>query len=513
MNLKRLKVIKERVAPFLNRLRRTLAGSGASLGKRLFRAAPLIFIVVLLTIMLESGGWMRSLESTTLDTFLLLREPLEAKHVVIVSITQDDYKAYFGAQSPLDPAQVKKIVDAIAMGNPAVIGVDLDTSSPTFRELQPPPAPTVVWARDAERVVPNNPGVEGRSVSEVGTRLLSRFLPFLFKPEEERFSISNVLGRVGHEFPSGVALVPLDSDSTIRRYRRQFLTTEPDLPVMNSFSWATVKEYGRSTGYRVEETEESKEGWVLNSAVDEHSFKPISVKRLLEDLSNGEGWRGERGPVKNKIVLLGGMYPTSRDQHYTLGGPKYGVELLAYAIESDLQGKNIRPPNRYVVWLAELVLGFALVLVHLRFKERPKQVRYTVVAIPLFALLASFLVFSSLALWALFLPILLAVLIQQLSEDVREYREHKVHEIYKEAAEFGQDIKHMIVMMRDGSATATRSREGDGATENPLTVNAKEPKAEVERQPPDASAVGAEAKTDKPGGKRRGQGRRTGRKT
>lgn len=514
MKLKRTKRQGSGIAAFLNSAWRILAGSGASLGKRLRRAAPLIVIFIVLTILLDTAGWLSGFGSAALDTFLLLKKPLEAEHVVLVSITKDDYKEYFGEKSPLDPARLKQIIDAVAKGHPAVIGVDLDTSSTIFRDLQPPSSSPVVWARDAEMIATDGQGVKQKSFAQIARGLLTRILPFLFKPEEQRFNVSNVLGRSSKEFPSGLALVPRDGDSTIRRYRRQFKTTEPDSPVMDSFSWAIVKEYRRRAGHKVEEAEEGEEDWVLNAAVDEYSFKPITtIKPLLDNLSDSEGWQGDRGPIKDKIVLIGGMYPTSRDQHYTLDGPKYGVELLAYAIESDLQGKNIRPPSKYWVWFSELLVGFALVLVHARFKERPKQLRYTLIAIPVLALLASFLIFSSLALWAIFLPVLLAVLIHQLSEDVKGYRKHKINELYGEMAGFGQDVKQMLTTVGESPAGISPSPEGNAEPENSPGPNGGASQS-VDRRQTLEVATESEGKVTRTGDKPRGRirGRRHRRK-
>jgi CHASE2 domain-containing sensor protein len=460
MSLQRLKRLPKSAAAFISRVRGALVGGGPSLGGRLRRAAPLIVVFVLLTALLESGGWLRSFETAALDTFIMLRKPLEDEHVVIVGITKEDYREIFGGRSPLDPACLKDVINAIAKGNPALIGVDLDTSSESFRGLQPPPGPVVVWARGAESAaLRQQDEAEGRegSVAEIGQGLVRRFLPFIFRPEE-RFSVYDVLGRGGNTVPSGLALVPRDSDGAIRRYRRSFKTWEPDAPSMDSFSWAIVKNYRKSIGGTPEKTEESGEVWVMNYAVEEYSFKPISVKEVL-DAQQGTGWQGERGPLKDKIVLLGGVYPASRDQHYTPAGPKYGVELLAYAIESDLQGRTIRPPSKYIVGLAELIVGFVLVLMHARLSKRPKHLRYTFVAVPLLALLASLFVFSSLALWAIFLPTLLAVLFQQLYEDVQKYRKSKVDEIYKEAEGLGLDVKRVL-------ASIHRERAADSAPED-----------------------------------------------
>jgi len=438
-----------RASAFLRRLAGAGSRGGASLARRLRRAAPLIAILALLTVALDYGGWLRSTETAALDTFLFLREPLEAKHVVIVGINRDDHRKYFGERSPLDPAELQKIIEGIARGRPAVIGVSLNTSHEVFRGMKLPASPpTVVWARDAERLRPPEEGEaedSGRpadkSVAEVGKEVLQRALPFIFKPEEARFSVSNVLGGDGNKLPSGVALVQRDSDGAVRRYRRRFRTWEPDAPVMPSFPWAVIQEYAKRTGRALKEEEETGEGWVMNFPVNDASFSTISLSRLKE-VWDGAGWGGEQGFVKDKIVLLGALYPASRDQHYTPDGVRYGVELFAHAVETELQGRTLKPPRKFTVWLTKLLVGFALVLVHTRLTGRAKKLRYTLAAVPLLALLASFFVFSSLALWSVFLPVLLAALIQQLHEDLQDYRKEAARKLYGETQAPGGEIKY-----------------------------------------------------------------------
>jgi hypothetical protein len=58
----------------------------------------------------------------------------------------------------LDPQQLYRLIDAIARSDPKVIGVDIDTSDPSFRDLKPDPRwPPVVWARNIILYYPSRP--------------------------------------------------------------------------------------------------------------------------------------------------------------------------------------------------------------------------------------------------------------------------------------------------------------------------------------------------------------------
>jgi CHASE2 domain-containing sensor protein len=354
------------------------------LWRHLLKATPLILTVSLITFLLAHFGWLQIMETGGLDTLMRLRKPVKPRDVSIVKITEEDYEQIFESRYPLNPVKLKLLIDAIARGKPKLIAVDIDTSHPDFRSLQPDPKwPPIVWAQ---------------SVS----------LP---KNSNEKLKPIPVLGGQDIRVPTGLAVLPNDSDGNIRHFRREFETTNGTLPTFPAAILATWREasagHPRSHESALQESkaEEEEHNLVLDLTGEVFDFNPHKASDVLT-VADGEGWQTD-GPLKDQVVLLGGEYAAARDVYRTPLGEKYGVELMAHAVESELQGRTIAPVNEVLMILLEVAAGFLLVI--LNYYLGGTSWRWlTWAAIPLIALVSSFLVFSRLSLWASFVPVMVA---------------------------------------------------------------------------------------------------------
>ena len=126
-----------------------------SFRRHLVRALPVFLSITVLTLVLEHAGWLRGFETAALDTSLRLIKPITPRFVQIVSINEDDYVHIFEGRSPLDAEKVTSLIEAIAEGDPRVIGVDIDTSDPQWKPLAPKlvaslrQRASIVWEREA----------------------------------------------------------------------------------------------------------------------------------------------------------------------------------------------------------------------------------------------------------------------------------------------------------------------------------------------------------------------------
>src|SRR4029079_18831636 len=126
---------------------------------------------------------------------------------------------------------------------------------------------------------------------------------------------------------------------------------------------------------------------------------------------------GREGPLVGKVVLFGGAYRAARDQHTTSIGPLSGVQILAQAIESDLNGRGIRELNEIVAFSLDIALGVLLAWVHHRLEGRAALALWASLgAMPILCLSASLIAFNTLALCFNFVPVVVSVLIHQLYE-------------------------------------------------------------------------------------------------
>jgi len=381
-------------------------------------ALPVIFIISGITFGFEHMGWLRNFETTSLDTWLALSSNLQAQHVVIVAITDEDYRSkdLFNNTSPLNRHILRQLLKSIMRGRPLVIGVDLDTTTGDPRERAPRESgnnsPAIVWAREAE-------------VSHDG-------------------SVENLLPILGQENPqseeTGVALLPQDWDGVVRRYRRVFRLNKHDR--VASFPWAVATRYAdesdlckvgtptsgakkgnkrfcRTIGEVGAEDESLEEPIVLNFSGERYRFPRVTAGQALQ-AANGDGW-AQQGPLTGKIVLLGGTYRAARDEYVTPIGLRTGVELMAQAIETELQGGGIRSANHWLMLVLEILVGLALVTLHYYFYSSLEWVMtLSIVAIPVLTCLCSWLAFNTFSLWASFIPIVVSVVIHQLYDHARE---------------------------------------------------------------------------------------------
>jgi|GEM_PF-1356313 len=458
------------------------------LAKRILNALPVVVLVSLLTFVLDHYGWLKSFETAALDRFFILRERVPARDVVMVEIDDGDYQQLFHETSPLDPETLGDIIEAVAKNQPKLIAVDIDTSASVFKDMKISAAwPPVIWARGAR---PG--GGEGR-----GDPVLSR-LP----ADEDVFVPEKILGRVDQptDLLTGIALMPVDSDSQIRHLQREYPVTNgggaTDSAVkVESFHWAIVKKYcelargdrrcEKLFPPRTETVGHGEDELILNLAIDPYAFEtPIKVSRVLDEAGTGNVSGGS--PVflslKDKIVLLGGKYKASRDYYETPTGTKYGLDLTAIAVESELSGTGIRPAGHFTLIILEVLAGLTLVVFNYIFPHGWKHL-IALAAIPLVALFGSFIAFSSLALWANFIPTLVATQIHVLYDKRAEAKqlEREVQDLRDRLKSYEQDAQDRPADESE-SPHATPDEPGDDAPkerieEKQLAAETEAPKA------------------------------------
>lgn len=407
----------------VSELQASVSGKRFVLVRRLLRALPVIILVSVFTLLLEHYGWLKSFETATLDRFLVLRERVPALDVVLVEIDDDDYRQLFHETSPLEPQTLTDLIDAVARNQPKLIAVDIDTSAKVFTNVKLSQSwPPIVWARGAHQ------GTLESNQQDTNLRVRNN----------DALILERVLGRTDRQIDlsSGIALMPLDSDIRIRHFRREYLATNEEGSSnpgvrTDSFHWAIVKKYCDLA--KVDErcktlvpsqavVDHDEDDLILNLAIEPSAFKaPITASRVLGEANTGNA--AGSSPVflslKDKIVFLGGKYEASSDYHETPTGIKYGLDLTAIAVESELSGTGLRNATHLALVVLEILAGLALVVLNYFFPHGWKHL-IALAAIPLVALFGSLIAFSSLALWANFIPTLLATQAHRLYDKLAE---------------------------------------------------------------------------------------------
>ncbi len=318
----------------------------------------LVVIVAVANAACMERGCYQRFELADLDPLLRASAPA-ARATSLVLIYDEDYTNLFGAKSPLDPANVLKLVRAVCDFNPALVGVDLLTTSEWSAQNRLDAMSTlsgcpIVWVRDALLNVAGD--VDAASASA-------------------RFILGGVLGNEGppevtnKDSPGVCAALPVfetDADGLVRVYRTHALASirgNSHSQPYTTFVWAMASPNPSAPrcGF---------EGGVGSSSIDRRKkirfFDRSSLRRLpATQVLNAAEHRGRLFNIMQQQVLkpgsrvvVGGAFRHARDRYATPIGSLDGAELLAHAIETE--GHQIREVEWPYSLLADIGLGSAL---------------------------------------------------------------------------------------------------------------------------------------------------------
>lgn len=356
------------------------------LRNRLLRALPVLLLTLGLSVLLDRN---EAAEWAALDFQARLRPVARSSDVVVVRIDDADHDTIFGGVTPLDPAKVLRVVDAIARGGPKVIGVDLESGAPAYAAVPDSVRGVpVVWARNA------------RCVDEAGNPAAAC--------APERLQPGAARGTPEPTRQTGLALLTPDGDGTLRRYRQSLRTSTGVQP---TFATALLRAGEDSLP-------PARERLI--------TYRPLPVQPLTASwvLANeaSPDYLGQAGVLRGKRVLLGGAHSATRDWHNTPLGLRAGVEVWAQVVDSELRGGGTVPPHPG--WVAVLQFAAALGLV-LLFHLLPldRAVWAGIIAVPVGSVLCSLAAFGAPWFWLYFVPILVLLLVQQLYDVAKGYRD------------------------------------------------------------------------------------------
>jgi CHASE2 domain-containing sensor protein len=306
----------------------------------------------------------------------------------------------------------------------------------------------VVWARTADIVKPTT--VAESDVWRLWSRapIVVRPLPFL----------GGKYGKEGTtdapEPASGVALMPADSDHVVRSYLRTFEAErgKGSPAIVDSLPWAITKQYAywldppeahpaqdqpakkvggepkkrdpKEWAERIKEEakeqEPDKHARIFNFSYDTGRFRQIGFGDFLNQNRTGL-WPKDHSPLEGRIVILGGKYSLARDKHFTPVGERFGLEMVAEAVDGEVERRLI---GHLAIWIAaglDFLAGLALVLVHWRL-HKPWAVYAMATFIFVLSVVCSLIAFRSAAYWFNFTAVLVGVWIHLLWEGAQEGR-------------------------------------------------------------------------------------------
>lgn len=430
-------------------------------GRHYRKAFLWIVILTALVHIMEVSGVLKGFEMAGLDTFLRIHGREMSKQVVIVEITNEDYKNpdLFSGKSPLKSEQLVSLVSKVQDYKPAVIGMDFDTESEDWCRLD---------SAALAKILPQEPNSQRAAArapvvwAEVPDNI------------EEPLKLAPVLGgRLRDSTYTGIPRFPVDSDGLVRRYEGEFRVTgtlgncpaKPgaspekgaqapkgpdvsealDVPsTLPSFARAVIEHACKDNKVGCSFLQEGRKRPVIfNFYGDRYRFPIIQSHEFIgadaeTSLRDEKLQSKRRDLLKDKIVLVGGSFNAARDVYMTPLGQMAGVELIALAVQSDFGG-GIRETQKVLEILADIFIGSIIVLVYFYYRRRPRFAFVASLAgVPAIAILFSFILFRTAAYWFDFMPIIIGMVMHQmleLSESCGELQK-EVRKLERKISEF-----------------------------------------------------------------------------
>ena len=360
-----------------------------------------------LTVRLHHTSFLHWADLENLDVWILLHKPEPSREIVVVDITDDDYRVLFDSQSPLAPPRVRTLIWAIAASYPKVVGIDLDTSEWNPSERQwlvdkvkigqagVPGAVPVVWALGGypleDKTTPDGNTAENR---------------------EGRVTFALINGGPGPYCWAIPGIVP-DEDGVVRSY----MPSVADGTGRRLYGFATaiaaVASQGPAACLHLSPAAATPgQSRRIAFAGGRDAFAHLTASVVL-GAAFSDAWKVEN-PLRGKIVLLGGAYHVARDRYVTPVAYLDGVDLLAHSLQSLSPGNELRDAGKDLFLWIDLALG-ALLVTMSYWKTLWAEI-FAFVMMPLLALFASLLVYNSLGYFASVMPVILGVTVHSLME-------------------------------------------------------------------------------------------------
>jgi CHASE2 domain-containing sensor protein len=262
-----------------------------------------------------------------------------SNRIVIVAVSEDDYRDLFHSRSPLDAKTLLNLVTTVQSYNPRAIGVDFLTAD-WPKPLSPSlvgTTPRVVWARD---------GRDDSGESSMGIPQLTAWK-----------------GVVGYSTPPvGLCFAaPVnqpDPDSAVRHYSTAVQVHKPGASSTAMFpTMAQVLASAYKNRPLYCQTDPDPAVKIIQFTGERHRFRVLFASDMVRD-ANGARSFGKY--LDSKIVLLGGTF-AGRDSYLSGGDYRPGVNILANAIESELSG-SIRELSVGINLIISLAVSVVLYL-------------------------------------------------------------------------------------------------------------------------------------------------------
>jgi len=423
-----------------------------SLYKRhFFRALLIGFAMSVVVTTLAWLGHFKPYENRLTD-FLQSITRKKANDVVLLFITEKEYKQGFRGISPLSRSRLADMINMLVKLKAGVIALDIDMSDSTPEDYRLSEALSYASTADIPIVFIGN----CKEISEKAPFRIDSSDSLSPYPDENRhyaaggFFLFEDVGPgmqwVGKVMYGGVVF-RLDPDGVFRRAEAVYFIKGSDSkseishqPVP-SFPVAVAAAYGgMSQGKLVEALSDFRHnniilsqkgtqhqqsihvgtgGRIIPNFIGDYRYfqREVNLTRLLEDY--GPGKPGGLTIFRDKIVIVGGTYDR-KDFFMTPVGRISGTEVLANITQSIISGNLIAHVNFGKAFALQIILGAIVALIFILASRFWATLICMVTLVPMVAT-ASILSFSNSYYWVNFIPTIAAVILHGWIKKVEEY--------------------------------------------------------------------------------------------
>jgi CHASE2 domain-containing sensor protein len=439
-------------------------------GRRVWQAKWMIGGLAGLMWFAHLHGLFVGFEMAQLDGILRSQPHQMSQDIVLVEITENDYRKLFDATSPLDKFELLRLVAAVKKYNPSVIGVDILTSD---WDADCKKTTDATAGRSCQKLRDQLHAVRTQGAPPTGSTKQVPAIVWAVTPKnlEPPLELAPTVGGLPLEKDrEGVPRFPVDREGSVRHFesRVEIVCSDPEHQKAPCYAPTFARAILAASAAPVKEG--SDEPVIFNFYGDRYRFPTIEASEFLPSAGIAESPEIEQRRaqlLEGKIVLIGGAFQEARDSYVTPLGPMQGVELNALAIQTDLSGGGIKEVSEILALLADLVISIFVVGVFYWFGARPRAALVvSFLTIPA-SLLFSRLLFSTVAYWFNFIPAAAGMVC------------HQLYELAENAAEAREKVRETIT----GAAGEPPRDEASRVTEQVLVTERVE-LLRVEEHPP-----------------------------
>jgi CHASE2 domain-containing sensor protein len=358
----------------IGRLERFIEHRKSPFLQRFSQSKLALFTIAALALVFQMRQLPEMLANSSLDAAISVQRPVAARSVRLVEIDDRDYASMFHARSPLDPATLASVLEAVAKGHPRAIVVDIDTSDAAFHDM-PTPAVPIVWNVSGEQLADGN------------------------------FTLDPPLGK--RALPPGsvaaLAVAPEDERGVVRGYQHTYPLESGGTVDSPGYAAATI-----AAGHVPDNSSGNGNTHYLDFR---YRFVPVRAADLLQD-AQSDTWE-KMALFNGQVVVLGGTYRVARDQYATPKGLLNGCEIIAQSVAAEIDGTSISSASRWMTGLMMVLGGLATLAVYHWLKFR-QAFLVSLAFIPILSIASNWVLFHRLAAWGAMVPLVIAVIVAEL---------------------------------------------------------------------------------------------------